>query len=113
MKSKNDDKDVSTWTGEFCKSFFKSHGDMHQGNKSELINSCLLLKKSIAGGLEKSMTLSKIELRSMCTQLTLSDSSSIKKDSLIKSVSDFILDNYGDTPNWILAEINNKDELDS
>ena len=59
------------------------------------------------------MTLSKFELRIMCARLTLPDCSSIVKDSLIKSVSDVMLGDYGDTTNKILAQIDNEDELNS
>ena len=49
----------------------------------------------------------------MCTQLALPDSSSTTKDSLTESVSDAVLDNYGDATTGTLAEIDNEDELDS
>ena len=91
----------------------KSNDAAHEGNKSELINRCLLLKKLIAGSFKKLMTLSKIELRLMCTQLILPDCSSTTKDNLIKSVSNVMLGNYGDTTNGIVAEIDNQDELNS
>ena len=86
---------------------------MCQGKKTELINRCVLLKKLIAGGLEKLIALSKIDLRLMCTQLTLPDCSSITKDCLIKSVSDVMLGDYGVTTNGMLAQIDNEDELNS
>ena len=49
----------------------------------------------------------------MCTKFTLPNSSNITKDILIKSVCDVVLDNYGDTTNGMLAEIDDEDELDS
>jgi len=112
-KLKNDEEDPCTWTGEFCKTYLKTHGAVCQGKKTELINRCVLLKKLIAGGLEKLITLSKIDLRLMCTQLTLPDCSSITKDCLIKSVSDVTLGDYGVTTNGMLAQIDNEDELNS
>ena len=71
------------------------------------------MKNLIACSLEKLMTLSKIELRPTCTQLLLPDSSNIVKYSLIKMVCDATLDNYGNTTNGMLSEIDNEDELDS
>ena len=102
-----------TIRSECCKSFLKSHGATYQGIKLKLIDRRLLLKKLITQGLEKLMMLSKRKLRSMCTQLTLPDTSDIAKDSMIKSVSDDMLDNCGDTANGMLAGIANEDELNS
>ena len=67
-KDKNDDRDISTWTCDYSRQFLERHGSQ-QGNKAELKEICVLLKHLIANVQENLFTLSKIELRCMCTDL--------------------------------------------
>ena len=113
MKSKNDDEDASTLTCEFCKSFSESHSAVCQGNKVDLLDRCLLLKILIASSLEKLIQLSKTELRSMCAQLALPDTSDIPIDDMTKSVSETTFDNCSNTTDGMLAGIENEEELHS
>ena len=60
---KNDDRDVSTWTRDYCRSFLKTYRAVQQGKQEELRTRCLLLKKIIYQGLENIISLSKTQLR--------------------------------------------------
>ena len=63
-------------------------------------------------GLEKLVSLSNTELRSMAAELTLPHSVEIKKDDLIKSVSNVMIDNEEDAIDMILMLIEKEEEDD-
>ena len=111
MKNKEDD--ISTWTCEYCKSFLKLHKASLQGNKKELIDRCVLLKFLIENNLECMISLSKMELKSMSSALTLPFGEGITKDDMIRNVSDVLLGIFGDMSNGVLALIEEEEsELD-
>ena len=112
-KIKNNANDVSTWTCEYCKSFLKSYGAVQQGNKSELIDRCVLLKNLIENGLENLISLPTYELRSMCLKLQFPDTQIMSKDMMIKRVSDTMLGVNYDTASGVLALIDKEEKEES
>ena len=99
MKLKNDYMDVSTRAYEHSKLFLKSYSAVEKGIKLICVMYVFLLKHSISNGLEILVSLSKIELRSMCVELKFHDVVDISKDDMIKSVSDEMNNNYGGITN--------------
>ena len=59
----------------------------------------------IENGLEELISLSTTELGSLCRELLLLDAASVSKDKMINSVSDAMINNYGDTTNGTLTLI--------
>ena len=104
-KGKNREDDVFTWTYEYCKSFLKLHKASQQGNKKELVDRCILLQFLIENSLEHMISLSKTELKSMLSALTLPFGEGISKDDMIRNVSDVLLGVFGDTSNGVLTVI--------
>ena len=104
-KEKNNYSDVSTWTCECYKSFLKSCKAVQQGNKNELIDRCELLKHLIENGLEILISLSKTELKSMSSTLSLPCTPDISKDDIIQDFFNVMLEVCGDTSNNVLAMI--------
>ena len=112
-QGKNKEDDISTWTCEYCKSFLKLHKASLQGNKKELIDRCVLLKFLIENNLEHMISLSKMELKSMSSALTLPFGEGITKDDMIRNVSDVLLGIFGDMSNGVLTLIEEEEsELD-
>ena len=64
---------------------------MKQVNQTELSQRLLLLKKLIHYGIEKLMSLSKTELRSMSKALMLPFGADISKEDLITNVSNIMI----------------------
>ena len=96
---------MSAWTYEYCKHFLKLCKAVLQGNKKELIDRCILLKHLTANDLENLMPLSKIELRSVPSTLTLPCRQDMSKDVVIRNVSNAMLGACGDVSNGVLAAI--------
>lgn len=92
----------------------KSHGAVHQGDKTELIDRCALLKHLIANDLEHLISASKTDLKSMPNALSLPHGLGVSKDNMIANVSNVMLDVVGETSNGVLAliEEEEKNEVD-
>ena len=112
MVQKNDDRCVSTWTCDYCRSFLKTHGAVQKGKQEDLRARCLLLKKLIYHGLENIISLSKTQLRSMSNELKLPHSADISKDDLIKKTCDVMIGEANDTSECLISsiEIEERDE---
>ena len=78
---------------------------MQEGNKNELIERCKLLKFLIENRLENLMAMSKTELKSMPSALSLPHGLDTSKDDTIRNISNVMLGMHGDTSNDVLAVI--------
>lgn len=83
-------------------SFLKFYKAAYQRDKQEFINRCALLKHLNANSLERLMTLSKIDLKSVSAALSLPCRHNISKDDIIKNISNVILDVHRDTAGGVL-----------
>ena len=88
--------------------FLKFYKAVQQGNENELIGRCTLLKHLIENGLEILIFLSKTELKSISSALSLPFTPDTSKDDMILNVSDVMLDVHGDKSNGVISVI--KDE---